>query len=142
MPECLFCRIVSGDVHASVAYRDDRVMGLMDLFPVSPGHLLVIPVEHHTAITDLPENVGFAMWSLATRVARILRTAVEGVEGVNVLISEGSAAQQHVFHSHLHVIPRHTGDGMVLTSPEIAADRADLDAMATRLGQELASRQG
>jgi diadenosine tetraphosphate (Ap4A) HIT family hydrolase len=142
MSDCLFCRIVTGDVEASVAYRDDQVMGLMDLSPVSPGHLLVIPVEHHTAITDLPDSLGHAMWSLATHVARILRAEVDGVEGVNVLISEGAVAQQHVFHSHLHVIPRRTGDGMVLTSPDATADRADLDAMAAQLGTALVHRAG
>lgn len=142
MSECLFCRIVSGDVDASIAYRDDHVVGLMDLFPVSPGHLLVVPVKHHTAITDLPDSLGHAMWSLAARVARILRADVGRVEGVNLLISEGAAAQQHVFHSHLHVIPRRTGDGMVLTSPEVAADRTDLDAMAAELAAALAGREG
>lgn len=142
MSECLFCRIVNGDADASVAYRDDQVLGLMDLFPVSPGHVLLIPIEHHTAITDLPDSVAHAMWSLATRFARILRTDVDGVEGVNILISEGAAAQQHVFHSHLHVIPRRTGDGMVLTSPEVAADRTSLDAMATHLGTALLRHDG
>jgi histidine triad (HIT) family protein len=137
--QCLFCQIVGGTIEASVAYRDDVVMGVMDLFPVSPGHLLVIPAEHHTSITDLPEETGLAMWSLAHPAARAVRENVDGVEGINLLISQGEVAQQHVLHSHLHVIPRRSDDGMVLTSPEVAATRADLDAMSDRLSRALRS---
>ncbi|NNU28517.1 HIT family protein [Isoptericola sediminis] len=135
--DCLFCRIVNGDLEASVVHRDAMIMAFMDLIPVSPGHLLVIPVEHHEAITDLPAEVGARMWSFAHRAASAV-VHVGKATGVNLWMAQGRDAQQSVFHSHLHVIPRVAGDGMVVSAPDRVADRAALDTVAEALRVRLA----
>ncbi|GIG21279.1 HIT family protein [Cellulomonas chitinilytica] len=125
---CLFCEIVAGRIEASVVHSDDLVIAIMDLHPVSPGHVLVIPRKHSEAITDLPRAEMARVAEVAGTLARAVRGAFPETEGINLLMSEGAAAAQSVFHSHMHVIPRVTGDGMQLSSPARAVSRAELDA--------------
>lgn len=130
---CLFCRLTAGEAEASVVYRDDIVVAAMDISPVNPGHVLVLPREHFVAITDLPSVDLVRMTQVAHALARAVRQAFPRTEGVNLMMSEGKAAAQSVPHSHLHVIPRITGDGMRLSASDRIARRPELDAAATAL---------
>ncbi len=130
---CLFCRLASGDAEASVVFRDEVVLAAMDISPVNPGHVLVIPREHFVAITDLPTAVLVRMSQVAHTLARAVRQAFPRTEGVNLMMSEGRAAAQSVPHSHLHVIPRIAGDGMRLSASDRIARRPELDAAAAAL---------
>ncbi|WP_110180473.1 HIT family protein [Nocardioides solisilvae] len=130
--DCLFCGIVRGEVEASFVHRDEQVVAFLDVHPVRPGHLLVAPVAHHAGVTDLPEGTGAHLWSVARRLA-VLVARLPGTEGINLLMSQGTAAQQSVPHSHLHVIPRAPEDGMTLASPPRPYDRTALDEVAAQL---------
>lgn len=132
MSDCLFCRISNQSISSSVAYEDEAVMAVMDLRPVAPGHVLVLPRTHYEAITDLPRELFARISTVAHRFAAHLREAFPDAEGVNLLMSEGAVANQSVFHSHMHVIPRRAGDSMVLTSDDPVAPRDALDVSADR----------
>jgi len=86
-------------------------MAIMDIRPINPGHLLVIPVTHATYLADLEPRVGGALFGVAQGLAAALRRSGLRCEGINLLLADGEAAGQEVFHVHLHVLPRFRGDG-------------------------------
>ncbi|MFI5941824.1 HIT family protein [Streptomyces uncialis] len=104
---CVFCAIARGEVAASLVFEDAWVIAFMDLQPVTPGHLLVVPRSHAEGLEDLPEDIGVRIWVVAHRLGRALRLSGLRCEGVvNLFLADGEAAFQEVFHVHLHVFPR------------------------------------
>lgn len=131
---CVFCEIVAGREPASIVYRDVLVCGFMDIQPVNPGHLLVIPVTHAAYLSDLDMNVGGRMFSVAQRLAEAIRHSGVRCEGINFFLADGVAAGQEIFHAHLHVFPRFEGDGFGLRHPpeyHSLPDRLSLEAVAS-----------
>ena len=136
---CLFCDIVSGHEASSRVYEDETVLAFMDLFPVNPGHVLVVPKRHAVGLLDLDVETGARMWRAGHRLARALRRTELLCEGVNVFLADGAAAFQEIFHAHLHVFPRYTGDGFRMMTAQRERDRAELDAAAQMLAAALAA---
>jgi histidine triad (HIT) family protein len=130
--ECVFCRIVEGRGEASVVAESPGALAFLDLQPVTPGHVLVVPRHHAAHLADLDDVHGAAVWALARRVAAGLRAAGLA-EGVNLLLADGAVAWQTVWHVHLHVIPRRRGDGLRLLAAWKVPGRASLDATADRI---------
>jgi len=132
--DCLFGRILSGDLEGSFIYRDDLVAALMDIQPVNLGHLLVVPVRHAAFIADVTPAEAAAMMRVAQRTSAALWASTLKCEGVNFFLADGDAAMQEVFHAHLHVFPRFRNDGFGLKfAPEYYTrrpPRADLDRQA------------
>ena len=108
---CIFCKILEGDIPSFTVYEDELFKVIMDRFPAAPGHVLIIPKRHHENIFDMPANVATALYPLARKMSRVVKEAV-GAEGINIVQNNGEAAGQAVFHFHLHVVPRHKGDGV------------------------------
>lgn len=115
--DCGFCAIVDGEAEQSPVYGDERVIAFMDVQPVVRGHLLVAPRAHAANLADLEPEDGAAMFEVGRRAAATLRASRLRCEGVNIFVADGEAAGQDVFHVHLHVIPRHEGDGFGLRLP-------------------------
>ncbi|HYW93787.1 MAG TPA: HIT family protein [Gammaproteobacteria bacterium] len=142
MPECVFCRIAAGAEPASVVHEDESDLVVMDLFPVSKGHALVIPRRHAGGVNDLTPAEGARLFDTARRVIRAQRAAAWGLSGIHLLLNDGRGANQQVPHVHIHLIPRYRGDAARallrllrhltgrLGAP---ADRAALDARAREL---------
>ncbi|MFZ6708129.1 HIT family protein [Undibacterium sp. TC9W] len=107
--ECVFCEILNGRSAASVVYRDEQCIAILDAFPLTRGHLLVIPRQHQQHIEDLPEETVAYLFAMASRFSSALRLGGES-NATAVLLNNGKAANQHVAHVHLHVIPRRDGD--------------------------------
>lgn len=108
---CVFCAVAAGRHEASVVYEDDIVVAFMDLNPVTQGHVLVVPRVHAAGLEDLDADTSAHAWSVGHNIARALRRSEFSCEGINMLVCDGEAAFQTVFHFHLHVIPRYRGDG-------------------------------
>ncbi len=141
-PECIFCEIVSGQSEVSIVFRDEQVTVFMDIHPVNPGHLLVVPNRHASGIEDVPEAVCARMFIVGRRMARALRQSGLRCEGVNLYLADGAAAGQDVFHSHLHVIPRFPGNpGSLHLKADFsaAASRDELDVQAEAIRSSLDS---
>lgn len=141
MNGCIFCDIVMGKQEASFVYRDDLVSAFMDVQPVNPGHVLVVPNEHARDLADLPEETGAHLFRVAQRLAKAIRASGLRCEGMNFFLADGRAALQEVFHVHFHVIPRFEEDGFGLRFPERyfkKPPRAELEAAA----EEIRSRLG
>jgi diadenosine tetraphosphate (Ap4A) HIT family hydrolase len=140
---CVFCDIIAGRSPASLVYRDEYCIAVMDICPVNPGHLLVIPVNHATHLADLQPRVGGALFEVAQRLAAAIRASGVKAEGINLLLADGEAAGQEVFHVHLHVLPRFRGDGFGHRFPPQYGQRPpreqlDADATAIRTSLEAA----
>ncbi|MBE0519988.1 HIT family protein [Candidatus Bathyarchaeota archaeon] len=136
MEDCVFCRIIKGIAPASVVYTDEKVVALMDIQPVNPGHVLIIPKAHAAQLSELDEETGAHMFRIAMRIAEALRRSSIRYEGVNLFLADGEAAFQEVFHVHLHVIPRFRGDGFeIKVGPHygLKTDRETLDKIAEKI---------
>jgi diadenosine tetraphosphate (Ap4A) HIT family hydrolase len=141
-PTCIFCDIVAGRAAASVVYRDPLVTAFMDIQPVNPGHLLVIPNDHAVDLSDLPSATGGRLFEVAQQLAGALRRTRLKCEGINFFLADGEAAGQEVFHVHLHVLPRFAGDGFGLHyGPDYTKlpPRSALDEVAATVRQVLES---
>ncbi|HRN30380.1 MAG TPA: HIT domain-containing protein [Terrimesophilobacter sp.] len=102
---CIFCAIVAGRHEASVVHEDDTVVAFMDRYPVTRGHLLVVPRMHAAGFEDLDAVTSAQVWSVGHELARALRRSGLQPEGINMLVCDGEAAFQSVFHFHLHLNP-------------------------------------
>ena len=137
---CVFCDIVRGETPASLVYADDQVMAFMDIQPVNPGHLLVVPRIHAAYLADLDGGTGGHMFQVAMMLADAVRRSGVRCEGVNLFLADGHVAGQEIFHVHLHVIPRFEGDGFGFRfGPEYfrLPRRAMLDEVAVDIRQAL-----
>lgn len=108
---CVFCRIIEGELPASVVHEDEIVLAFLDIHPITPGHVLVIPKFHAESLVDLPEHDARHMMYVGQMVDKALRASSFQCEGVNLFLADGRAAGQEVDHVHLHVFPRFSGDG-------------------------------
>ena len=131
-PDCIFCKIVAGELPASIVDEDARTIAFMDIAPATRGHALVIPREHsrdlHTVAQEDLLAVALASQRLAARMSERL-----GADGVNLLNSCGAAAWQSVFHFHIHVIPRYANDPLRLPWTPGPGDGEQIAAAAQEL---------
>jgi len=118
---CPFCKIMAGELPGTVVYSDEICTVLMDIQPINPGHLLVLPNEHYQEFNDLPQESGKHIFGIAQKVAQAVRKSGIRCEGINLFLADGKVALQEVPHFHLHIIPRFEGDGFGLQfSPRYA----------------------
>ena len=140
MTACIFCQIVDGHEPSSNVYEDEICLAFMDIQPVNPGHVLVIPKKHSNDLSDLPPQIGAHLFQVAQRIALSLPATNLKNEGIDLFLAHGAAAGQDVFHIHLHIIPRFKGDGFGFRfgpNYENLPDRVELDAIANQIQQQL-----
>ena len=112
-PDCIFCKILAGELPSQIVDEDERTIAFMDIAPASRGHALVIPREHTVNLLEIASEDLQAAILAAQRLARRMPERL-GADGVNLLNACGSAAWQTVFHFHIHVIPRYADDPLRL----------------------------
>jgi histidine triad (HIT) family protein len=108
--DCIFCRIVSGDIPGRVVYEDEKTIAFLDANPLAKGHTLIVPREHYGRMEDVPPEVAAALGETIARVSDAVVDAVDA-DGTTIAYNNGEAAGQEVPHLHGHVIPRVDGDG-------------------------------
>lgn len=111
--DCIFCKIIKGEIPSFTVYEDETFKVILDRFPAATGHVLIIPKAHYSDIFELPEEVAMKLYPLVQKIATRVKE-VTGAEGINIVQNNGAVAGQSVYHFHLHIIPRKTGDGIVL----------------------------
>ncbi|WP_299573939.1 HIT family protein [uncultured Williamsia sp.] len=131
--DCVFCAIVAGVAPSRQVYADDDVVAFLDIRPVKPGHTLVIPRRHTPDLAGLPAEDGAAVFAGAGRVAAALRASTIAADGVNLVLNDGRAAFQTVFHTHMHVVPRHHGDRLSFAKGFVTRRDPDPDATAAAI---------
>ncbi|HJS30058.1 MAG TPA: HIT family protein [Anaerolineales bacterium] len=137
---CIFCEILAGRAEASMVYRDAEVSAFMDIQPVNPGHVLVVPNAHAADLAALDPSSGRRIFEVAQQISAAIYRSDLRSEGINLFLADGEAAGQDVFHIHLHVVPRFEGDGFGLKfGPNYAnlPTRQELDRAAGNLRARL-----
>ena len=107
--DCIFCRIIQGDIPSKTVYEDDNVKAIMDVAPASKGHIIILPKNHAANIFELSDADASNIFIVAKRIATAVQEEFQ-CEGINILQNNGEAAGQTVFHLHVHVIPRYKDD--------------------------------
>jgi histidine triad (HIT) family protein len=131
-PNCIFCKIVKGEIPSVKLYEDAETLAFMDINPLHDGHCLVIPKAHSATVFEIkPENFAAAART-ASKVAKAVKAAVS-CNGFNLMQANGEGAGQSVGHVHLHIIPRRNGDGLLFNWEPQPGDRNQIAAVAERI---------
>ncbi|MEA2381807.1 MAG: histidine triad family protein [Solirubrobacteraceae bacterium] len=131
-PDCLFCKIVAGEIPGTIVAEDERTVAFMDIRPATRGHALVVPRRHATDLGEIEPHDLAAVAAAAQRLAKRAREAL-GADGINLMNSWGPAAWQSVFHFHMHVIPRYEDDPLRLPWQPAPGDEDEIAAAAEAL---------
>ena len=135
-PDCIFCKIVAGEVPCFKLHEDDETIAFMDINPVNPGHALIVHKAHHRDLFESPADDV----AVVTRTAQRVATAVQATlkpPGMNLLQCNGPAAKQSVLHFHMHVIPRHMADGLTMNWDLVQGDMDEIGALAGKIRANL-----
>ncbi len=111
MDECIFCKIVKGDIPCAQVYADEKIIAFLDIAPISKGHTLIIPKVHYENLWEVPEDLGNDILRAMQKIGNGILKAT-GAQGLNVVMNNFPAAGQVIPHAHWHLIPRFKGDGL------------------------------
>jgi histidine triad (HIT) family protein len=135
---CVFCAVVAGEAPAIPVYEDDDYLAILDIRPIVRGHVLVIPKVHTVDLTDTPPATVADMMRIGQRIARAARASALHADGNNIVLNDGKAAFQSVFHVHLHVAPRKSGDKLSFAKGLVVRHDSDRDGTGRALRDALA----
>jgi len=111
MNECVFCKIINREIPANIIYENGKVLAFLDINPINRGHTLIVPKKHYGDVYDITEDYLKEVAVAAKKISRAIKRGL-GAEGINILHASGEAAQQSVFHFHIHLVPRYKDDGL------------------------------
>lgn len=136
MSDCIFCKIVSGEIPSATIYENDEFKVILDRFPANEGHVLILVKEHVANIYEIdPEKAG-RLFTLAAKIARIMKERL-GFDHMNVMQNNGTVAGQTVFHFHLHLIPRYEDDGITIAYKPLELTDEQIEDMRKKLELDL-----
>ncbi|OWM62759.1 hypothetical protein CDL15_Pgr020053 [Punica granatum] len=133
--DCVFCKIIRGESPAFSLYEDDKCLCILDSKPLTPGHCLIIPKSHYSSLEATPPSVVAAMCSKAPFIGSAVMRAT-GCDSFNLLVNNGAAAGQVIFHTHIHIIPRKTSD-CLWTSESLRRRQLNFDPEAYQLAERV-----
>ncbi|MEF3255134.1 MAG: HIT family protein [Deferribacterales bacterium] len=123
--DCIFCKIINGDIPASKVYEDEDFIAILDIRPVNLGHTLLIPKQHNRNILDTPDDLGAKIYPLLKKLSIAIMKGLSA-DGINIIQNNEEYGGQEVFHSHLHIIPRFKEDGLRFTPRNLTYDSDDI----------------
>jgi histidine triad (HIT) family protein len=129
MQDCIFCRIIKGEIPTAIVYEDSSFIAFLDIRPINKGHTLIVPKVHAETLLDLPEDVLREELVLAKRLAKVI-SRVTGIEAFNLFNTNGKESGQEVFHHHLHIIPRAYGDGLKMSINAVRYEEGEANSLA------------
>ncbi len=130
--DCLFCKMVTGQIPVAKIYEDEVVLAFLDIGPISDGHTLVIPKQHFEKLHDCPSELLGQIGSRLGKIAKAVAAAMNS-DGYNVLCNNGRAAGQLIEHLHFHIIPRNTGDGLFDRWPAYEYEQGKIEIIAEKI---------
>ena len=141
-PNCIFCKISTGEISSRIIMQNEKAMALLDAFPLAAGHTLVIPKSHYAKVQQMSDQDAAAVFDMVWKLAGVVETASQ-VNASTIAIHNGSDAGQEVPHVHVHIVPRKTGDGagaihsMFRMKPKLSPQ--DMDSLRNRIADNLSS---
>jgi len=137
MSNCIFCKIIAGEIPSTRVYEDEHTIVIMDIHPASIGHMLVIPRTHAALVHELSAEAAGHVMKTAQKVEQALRKSELGVTASNLWINNGADAGQEVAHVHLHVVPRYPADGIRTQVPNRPKQQLDFADIAQKISINL-----
>lgn len=140
MTDCIFCKIINGEIPTNKVYEDNEVLAFLDMSQATEGHTLLIPKKHVQDIFDYDSELAATVFSRVPKIAHGIREAYPNVKGLNIINNNGAVAYQSVFHSHLHLIPRYSGeDDFKISMKDHSKDytREEMQAIASKINQNI-----
>jgi len=142
MSDCIFCKIVKGEIPCNKVYEDDKILAFLDINPINKGHTLIIPKEHYESTLETPDEL---IKHIAVAVKRIAKAVLEatGAKGCNIGINNGEVSGQLIFHTHWHIMPRFPGDGHELwKGNDTAYAKGEVEKMAKNIKDKIYHAKG
>lgn len=136
MSDCIFCKIIQGEIPSATLYEDDTYKVILDRFPGNEGHALIMPKKHIANLFELDEETAAGLFRLAVKVGKAQKEAL-GLTDLNLVQNNGPIAGQTVNHFHLHLIPRHEGDSVTVAWKQLDLTDEQIAAMQEKLKQAL-----
>ncbi len=134
--DCLFCKMVAGQIPVAKIYEDETVLAFLDIGPISDGHTLVIPKQHFERLHNCPSELLGLVGSRLGKIAGAVAAAMNS-DGYNVLCNNGRAAGQFIGHLHFHIIPRNAGDGLFDHWPAYEYEQGIIEIIAEKIRKNL-----
>ena len=134
--DCIFCRIISGEIPSTTIYENSKFKVIMDIAPANKGHVLILPKEHYDKIYDIDTATAGELFELAVMTARALKSVLD-CDGMNILQNNGTVAGQTVFHFHMHIIPRYEGDTVNIGWKELSYEDGEMEQLREAIRKEM-----
>ena len=134
--DCIFCRIISGEIPSTTIYENSKFKVIMDIAPANKGHVLILPKEHYDNIYDIDTATAGELFELAVMTARALKSVLD-CDGMNILQNNGTVARQTVFHFHMHIIPRYEGDTVNIGWKELSYEDGEMEQLREAIRKEM-----
>ena len=134
--DCIFCKIIAGEIPSTKIYEDELVYAFLDISPINSGHVLVIPKEHHESASTIPEAIAGRMFHVGSRIGIALKR-LDAYDAYNLHLADGAAAGQVVMHAHLHVVPRGVEDGFRWNWRQLSYPDGAAKALAAEIADKL-----
>ncbi|MDF2843844.1 MAG: hypothetical protein K0R00_2270 [Herbinix sp.] len=133
---CIFCRIIAGEIPSATVYEDEDFKVIIDISPAAKGHLVILPKKHAANLFELEEEVASKALLIAKKVAAAVKEELN-CDGINLLQNNGEAAGQTVFHFHMHIIPRYQGDTVKMTWDKGSYTGDEATELAVKIGNRI-----
>ena len=130
--QCIFCQIISGKVQAKKVYEDEKVLGVLDINPANPGHILILTKEHYSIMPQVPEDEISHIFMVVKSLSNTMLRGIDA-QGTNIIVANGVAAGQRAQHFMVHLIPRKENDGLNFVLPQKTIEMADIEAIGNKL---------
>lgn len=130
--QCIFCQIIAGKVQSKKIFEDERTIGVLDINPANPGHILLMTKEHYSIMPQIPEDEITHLFSIAKSLSNSMLRGIDA-QGTNILVANGVAAGQRAQHFMAHVIPRKENDGVNFVIPQKTISESDIEMLGNKL---------
>jgi len=134
--DCLFCKIIKGDIPSAKVYEDEYSFAFLDIKPINLGHTLLVPKKHFTNLYEMPDEVLAELAPIIKKLGIAIKNAVSA-DGINIGMNNDSAAGQLVFHAHIHIMPRFKNDGHEHWSGTPYKNDAEMNRVAENISSKL-----
>jgi histidine triad (HIT) family protein len=133
---CIFCKIIAGEIPSAAIYEDEDFKVIMDIFPAAKGHVIILPKKHCADLYELDEDVAAKALAVAKKMAKAMKAELN-CDGINLLQNNGEAAGQTIFHFHIHLIPRYNGDSVKMTWTQGKYEEGEAASLAKAIAARL-----
>ena len=139
MENCIFCKIIAGEIPSAKVYEDELVYAFLDISPINKGHVLVIPKEHHESAAAVNEETVGRMMKVGSRIGIALKRELDA-DAYNLHLADGTAAGQVIMHAHLHIVPRWIEDGFHWNWRQLSYNDGEMADISAKISKRLAQK--